>query len=309
MRVAVVGAGPLGLFYATQLSRQGAQVTLVRRHGQPGVEAWHVVSRTSGATFDVELPVALQLEPSPDVIVIAVRAEQLTDELLARVIAAQPRAIVCLTPVLGTQLDAWRAEHPELTMAMPAVAAELSERTLGYWVAPAIWGAPSTLIERRGDNPALHELVELLRRAGLAVSWVSDARERTLANTVALFPLHVAVYLEPSMRRWLEQPRLTNELAAAIGRAMRLAVQLGPVDPGLRALGIWLSRGWRVRLAVRGLVRLAPRLTAFLEHHFGPKLAAQHVVLQLDVEMLAERHRLPAPLPERWREVLSRARP
>src|SRR5690606_24059637 len=157
------------------------------------------------------------------------------------------------------------------------------------------------------DNPALHELVELLRRAGLAVSWVSDARERTLANTVALFPLHVAVYLEPSMRRWLEQPRLTNELAEAIGRALRLAVRLGPVDPGLRALAAWLSRGWRVRLAVRGLVRIAPRLTAFLEHHFGPKLAAQHAALQLDVEMLAERHGLLAPLPTRWREVLSNA--
>lgn len=305
MRVAVVGAGPLGLFYAAQLRRQGASVTLVRRRGTPGTETWDLVSRTTGAPFTVELTVALELPSQLDVIVIAVRAEQLTSELVTRVVAAGARAVVCLTPALGTQLDAWRPTHPELVMAMPAVAVEVSGRSLGYWVAPSFWGAPSTLVEYRGPNSALLEFVSLLRRASLRVSWVSDARARTLANTVALFPVHVAIYLEPSFERWLDNHQLRTELGPAIARAHRLAVQVGRVDPALRLLAVWMSSAWRIRLAVWLLVRLAPSLSAFLEHHFGPKLAAQHAELQRDIEALALEQSLPTPLPPRWVDALA----
>jgi hypothetical protein len=197
-------------------------------------------------------------------------------------------------------------------MAMPAVAAEVSEHRLGYWAAPGLWGAssylgaPSTLIERRGDNPALLEFVSLLRRAGIPVSYVRDAHERTLANTVTLFPLHVAIYLEPSFPRWFGNRQLLTELAAAMSRAHRLAVRLGPVEFGLRALAVWLSSAWRIRVAVWSLIHLAPRLGAFLEHHFGPKLGTQHAVLNREVEALARHHGAPALLPSNWVEALPR---
>lgn len=310
MHVAVIGAGPLGLYYAARLRRGGADVTLVRRSGEVGAFSWHVTSRTTGMSFDVELPVALELPSGLDVIVVAVRAEQLTAELVGRVLAAGARAVVCLTPALGAQLDAARAVHPELVMAMPAVAAEVNGRNLDYWAAPALWGvgpflgAPSTLVERRVENSALLDFVSLLRRAGIPVSYVEDAKQRTLANTVALFPLHVAIFLEPDFRRWLEAPQLLMECAAAMARARQLAARLGTVDMGLRAIGFWLSSAWRLRISVGLLVHLAPRLRAFLEHHFGPKLAAQHTVLQRDIEAMAREHGLPPPLPRRWVEAL-----
>src|SRR6187549_2395963 len=98
MRVAVVGAGPLGLYYAARLRHHGVDVTLIRRTGEVGACSWHVTSRLTGVSFDVELPIALQLPCELDVIVLAVRAEQLTSDLVARVLAAGARAIVCLTP-------------------------------------------------------------------------------------------------------------------------------------------------------------------------------------------------------------------
>jgi 2-dehydropantoate 2-reductase len=214
--------------------------------------------------------------------------------------------IVCLTPALGTQLDAWRDSHQELVMAMPAVAAEVSEHNLAYWSAPAFWGAPSTLIEQRDSNPALLELVSLLRRARLPVDYVTDARARTLANTVALFPVHVAIYLDPSFRRWLGNRQLLAELADAIPRARRLAVRVGYVDWSLRLLAVWMSSAWRIRVVVWLMLHLAPRLCTFLEHHFGPKLAEQHAILQRDVEVLARQYSLPAPLPSRWVANLTR---
>lgn len=304
MNVAVVGGGPLGLVFATHLLRVGAHVTLIRRRCETSVEHWRVSSRVTGGSFEVDVPVVSELPPSPDVVVIAVRAEQLTSDLIASVVAVRARAVVCLTPALGSQLDEIHATHPEWAMAMPAVAAEISDGVLLYWAPPTVWGAPSTSIERRGDNPALLEFVSLLRRARLPVSYTADARTRTLANTVALFPLHVAIYLVPSLRRWSHDSQLRTELARSMTAARALAARLGYVEWGLRGLAWWLSGATRVRLATWTLVRIAPRLTAFLEHHFGPKLGVQHAHLARDIDVLAQQHAAPPLLPARWREAL-----
>lgn len=304
MKVAVIGGGPLGLVFATHLLRAGARVTVIRRSCEVAVEHWRVESRLTGARFEVDMPVASELPTALDVVVIAVRAEQLTSDLIARVNAARARAVVCLTPALGSQLGDVYATHPEWAIAMPAVAAEVSDRELGHWAPPAVWGAPSTYVERRDDNPALLEFVSLLRRAGIPVSYTADARTRTLANTVALFPLHVAIYLVPSLRRWDGDAQLRTELACAMKAARALAVRLGYVEWGLRLLSWWLSAPQRVRFATWILVRSAPRLTAFLEHHFGPKLGVQHAYLARDIDVLAQQHGVPALLPVRWQTAL-----
>jgi hypothetical protein len=299
VKVVVVGGGPLGLLYAAQLRRVDAQVTLVRRSASASSERWRVRSNLFGRSFEVELPVSTEVPSCADVVVLAVRGEQLTSELLAGVVAAKPHAIVSLTPALGDQLTAFRGEHPGLVAAMPAVAVEITNKPepvgeLRYWV------APSTLIEQRDTNPALAEFVRRLRRAGIPTRWTRDAASRAVANTIALFPLHVAIFLEPSFRRWSSQPQLLAELASAMRRARRLAVLTGPVEPALRVLAWWLSSAVRLRVAVCLQLWFAPRLTAFLEHHFGPKLGAQHATLHRDVEALARRHGVPAPLSAEW---------
>lgn len=309
MRVAVVGAGPLGLFYATHLARLGVDVCVVRRRGEPRVESWHVVARRTGRSFDVELKVLVDLPVALDVVVLAVRAEQLTTQLLERTFAAKARSVVCLTPALGTQLDEWHAAHAELVMGMPAVAAQISEQRLEFWSAPRFWGTPPTLIEQRGANPALLEFVGTLRRAGIPASLAANARSRTIANTVALFPVHVAIYLEPTFRTWPSNPRLLSELAAAMVRAHRLAVRVGHVDVSLRLLVAWLSNARRIELSARSLVRWMPHFAGFLEHHFGPKLRDQHAVLQREIEATAQRLGLASPLPQSWRAALEASGP
>lgn len=310
VNIAVIGGGPLGLVFATHLQRAGAHVTLIRRRGETRVEHWRAVSRLTDKRFEVDLPVASELPPGLDVVVIAVRAEQLTSELVESVTTARPRAVVCLTPALGTQLDAVHAARSEWSMAMPALAAEICDGELGHWTMPILWGvaaflgAPSTAIERRGDNPALLEFVSLLRRAGIPASYTADARTRSLANTVALFPLHVAIYLVPSLRRWGQDVQLRTELALAMTAARALALRLGDVEWGLRALAWWLSTPARVRVATWVLVRIAPRLTAFLEHHFGPKLGVQHAYLARDINALAEQRGVALLLPPRWQAAL-----
>lgn len=299
MNVVVVGGGPLGLFYAAQLRRVGARVTLVRRSVTEPIERWRVKSNLFRASFEVELPVSADIPFGADVVVLAVRGEQLSSELVTRVLATKPRAIVSFTPALGEQLTAFRGEHPELVAAMPAVAVEVTNQSqavgqLGYWV------APSTLIEQRDAHPALSEFVRDLRRAGIPTRWTRDAASRAVANTIALFPLHVAIFLEPSFRRWGSRSPLLAELASAMQRARRLALRTGPVEPALRVLAWWLSSVVRLRIAVRLQLWFAPRLTAFLERHFGPKLGAQHAALQRDIEALARRHGVPSPLSAEW---------
>lgn len=294
MNVVVIGGGPLGLFYAAQLRRVGVTVAVMRRRALRETEVWRIEARFIGKSFDIELPVITALPPAVDVLVIAVRGEQLTPELLSSAVTSGARAIVCLTPALGKQLEPWRERHSGLVAAMPAVAVEVNGEILGYWV------APSTLIERRDDNPALHEFVQALRRAGVPTSWVPDAVSRTWANTVVLFPLHVAIFLEPHFRRWGARPELRVELAKAMVRARRLARRLGSVEPALRVLAWVLSHPTRVRVAVQLQWWVAPRLTTFLERHFGPKLGAQHAALQRDIEALASQHGLPSPISHEW---------
>jgi 2-dehydropantoate 2-reductase len=298
VNVVVIGGGPLGLFYACQLQRAGATVAVMRRRVTRPTEVWRVVARFVGRSFQVELPMITELPPSVDVVVIAVRGEQLTPQLLSLALSSQARAVVCLTPALGKQLESWRARHPGLVSGMPAVAVEMHGETLGYWV------APSTLIERRGDNPALLEFVQTLRRAGVPTKWVPDAVSRTWANTVVLFPLHVAIFLQPEFRRWGSCPEHRLELAEAMVRARQLAQRLGSVEPALRFVAWVLSHPVRVRVAVQLQLWLAPRLTKFLEHHFGPKLGAQHAALQRDIQALADQHGLPSPIPRKWVEQL-----
>lgn len=298
MNIAVVGGGPLGLVYATHLCKVGMAVTLVRRHPQSTVESWRVISRLTKRAFDVQLVVSDAVPLDVDVVLIAVRAEQLNETLVERVLSARPKAVVCMTPVLGKQLDTWRDKHPELVLAMPAFAAECEGGRLFYWV------APSTLVERRDANPALLALVDGLRRAGIPVRWLRDAAQRSCANTVTLFPVQVAICLEPRLHLWLRQPRFLSELALAMTAARRLALRLGAVEVGLRLASVCMSSALGIRLVVHALLLATPHLALFLERHFGPKLRAQHLLLERDIAGLANQHSVGSPIPAAWRERL-----
>lgn len=297
LEIAVLGAGPLGTLVASQLVKGGAEVTLVKRRVATQKEHVQLVPELGGQPWSVELLCAESLPADVDLVVLAVRAEQLNGELLATLRSSHARSIVAFSPLLGSTLARWRADLPSLCVALPVLAAEFvtsTERRLHYWQ------MPSTLVERRTASSDLRDFVRTLRRGGAWVSWRDDVEARTLANTVALFPVHVAVFRKPSLRAWRDDISLRRELAEAVKRARRLSKVLGPLEPAMVLLVWWLSSANRISVLVRALNCFAPKVSAFVERHFGAKLGRQHAVLASEVAVLARRHGVPNPLCDEW---------
>lgn len=303
LNVAVLGGGPLGTLMAALLSRGGAHVTLVKRRAERSSERVRVVPEVRGPTFDVELTISDALPAGVDAIVVAVRAEQLDNGLLEELLSARAKAVVTLSPLLGAALESWRKRLPGLAVAMPVLAAEFTSterEQLHYWQVPA------TVIERGPAEVWVQALVTHLRAGGLWVRWAADAAARTVANTVALFPLHVAVFRRPDLRGWVLDRELREELAAALARSLRLGRCLGKVEPGLTLLVWWLSSAPRITLGVRVATWAAPGICAFVERHFGAKLGRQHLVLAREIQRLAAANAVPEPLAEKWLVGLER---
>ncbi len=124
-----------------------------------------------GRAFCVELACASHVPAGVDVIVVAVRAEQLDGGLLSLLKAMGAKVVLMFSPLLGSKLAQWRAELPGLCIGMPVLAAEFStsrENELHYWQVPA------TVIERAADGqPEVEALVSLLRKGG---AWISRWR-------------------------------------------------------------------------------------------------------------------------------------
>lgn len=304
--IAVLGAGPLGTLVAAQLQRGAAEVTLVKRRVAQPYEHFKLASQLFGATFAASLRCSDVLPVEVDVVIVAVRAEQLDSDLLATLRASNAKAVLVFSPLFGATLQAWREALPGLCVGMPALAAEFSNQArteLRYWQ------VPFTFIER-GPAPAqLQAVVYALRKGGAWISWVSDAEARTLANTVALFPLHVAVFRQPHLRDWIADVQLRRELAKALARALRLGRLLGPLELALVVLVWWLSSATRIALAVRLANLLTPSMCGFVERHFGAKLGLQHAALAHEIQGMAEARGVANPLSSEWMAALPEVAP
>lgn len=304
----MLGAGPLGTLFAVQLARAGADVTLIKRHAAAAIERIHVVPQLFGSPFDVTLRCSTEIDVGVEVVIVAVRAEQLTTELLATLAASTARAVLVFSPLLGATLAAWRTALPGLAVGMPVLAAEfVGPRETETRAILHYWHLPSSLIERGPAPTQLRTVVALLRKGGAWVKWVTDAETRSLANTVALFPLHVAVFRSAHLRQWLADTGLRQQLAQSLVRSLRLARRLGSVEPALVFLIWWLSNGVRVWVAVWLAGIFAPGVCAFVERHFGAKLGRQHRVLACEIQRLADVHGVAKPLSAEWVDALPTA--
>jgi hypothetical protein len=301
LTIAVLGAGPLGTLLAAQLRRGGAAVTLIRRDAERSIERFYLVPELWGAGFELELTCTNDLALGFEVVVVAVRAEQLDDDLLTTLKASQAKCVLVFSPLLASALGVWRASLPGLVVGMPVLAAEFSSGSKNH---VHFWQMPSTVIERGPEAALTRAVVSALRSGGAWVKWAHDAERRTLANTVALFPFHVAVFLKPCLGHWHADRDFRRELSDALTRSRKLAKCLGPVQPVLSLLLWWLSSSARVGLAVRVANGIAPRVCRFVERHFGAKLGRQHAVLAGEIARLAHSHALADPLNERWRAAL-----
>lgn len=292
MRVAVVGGGPLGQFFALHLAWAGAEISLVTRD----VDAAELrVFRSRAMPFGSERETQLRVVSAlteVDAVIVAVRAEQVPS-VLAQVAVAGPKVALVFTPLMSDELVELRERFPDARVGMPVLAAEVYQDSLRYWQ------APSTLVESFDLEHDIHlkELVRLLRLGGVWVRVLPDVAARSSATTAAFFPLHLAIHACPHLTQWGDHPSLVADLAQAMQSSRRLATRMGKVEPGVAALAWWMSKAWRIRYAAALMPRFAPALTHFLEQHFGTKLGLQHVKLAREISATARRLGQPSPVP------------
>lgn len=297
LRVAILGAGALGQAYCDALERGGASVTLVvRTLKDSSARQVERRSRPRGIRT-LQASLATEIPSDVDVVLVAIRGDQVNAEVIARLRAAQTHArIVFLTPTLPPLDGELDAALPGRVTAMATLVAEFEAGHAYYW------SAVPTLI----DRPALLDarvarLAATLSRGGAAVRARSNLSRFAAASVIGFLPLQLALLQQPNIAAWSRVQGLLPALSVALRSARRLASALGPWDIGLRILMALLSFTWFARLASRVLPRVAPNLCGYLGRHFGEKLRAQHTLLYAQVAALGHQHQVPQDYPARLR--------
>jgi ketopantoate reductase len=297
MHVAVIGAGALGRTYGVHLSAAGVNVSYVVRPSRINETGDFVVARMNRdkRTLEAVSPRRYTRVPEDaDVVLLAVRSEQVDAALESVLSEAPPVPVVLLTPFLP-QSEAHIAGvlGGPCVVALPTVAARLEKGRVECYLPPF----SKTLFESGAGRPReVEELVAALNGAGLPAGFSNGVRLRNPATTIAFFPLTVGLSAAGSMDALLANPELCTLTLASVRDAVRLGRRVGPV--GL-PLSVALATCTRVilRVAVAMARFVAPALADLLEQHFATKLVAQHRVLGREILELgrqygAEQHRL-----------------
>jgi len=240
MRIAIVGAGALGSIYALRLSRV-ARVTLVVRDLERAPH--RIVGEKvngSGAAEDALSPPthSLTVPEDADAVLVTVRVEQLTDELLTMLSKGGPpgRVVVTLTPLLPQDHERVRSRlDGRLVVGMPGVVAyqpdghqDPGEMRIRYWTPRT---TPTALDARPAGDPraaTLSELCETMVAAGLPCVTLADVRTINPATTIAFFPMLLGIEAAggtiakliddtPLMRLALDASKEARALAKTVG--------------------------------------------------------------------------------------------
>ncbi|MEN9581368.1 MAG: hypothetical protein RJA70_4377 [Pseudomonadota bacterium] len=297
MRIAVIGAGALGRAFAAALRRAGADVTLVTRQGHEQSAQFTVCHRGLWDQLRaVTLPVSSTL-PVAELYLLAIRGEQLEETQVEPLLAALRETqmpVLLLSPVLPAGAARMRERLPEVILSMPAVACHWhpEHQRLDFWSSRF---APTEIEPSTRTPGASRTFVRLLRRGGIAARVTPDVARAGVATTVAFFPLQVAVVAGGRLLSWPRTPELLQQIGLALREASTLARQLGPIALGIRVLVGLASFPSLLRLGCRVVPYLQPSLVRFLEHHFGPKLLAQHRLFTAQIAQLGLEHGCPTP--------------
>lgn len=299
MKIAVVGVGALGSVYALRLSHV-AQVVLVVRDLDRAPQILHGERASGPAPHGDALtspPTALSVPEDSEVVLVAVRVEQLDDALLDALARGGPsdRIVVVLAPLLPPRYQRVRAKLGDrLVAAMPGVVAyepdpdpTPKERRVRYWT-PKV--APTVLEDRAEGDPRrakVRAFAEVLRSAGLPADVSASVRATNAATTIAFFPILTGIAAGGgSIERMLEDDALMKLGLAATKEAKALAKRVGDL-PSWASLFLSFASQFTVRAGIKLGRAKSPESISFLEKHYGSKLSTQNQVMLDDLRTLA----------------------
>lgn len=239
--------------------------------------------------------------PEAELYVLAIRGEQLEAPEVFPLLDQLGKArapVLVLSPVLPKGAARLKALLPRAILTLPVVAAHwhAEEGRLDNWCSRF---APTQIGPSDETPGSAQTIVQLLNRGGLPAKTTNDVARRGVATTVAFFPLQVAVVAGGPLRGWVANPELLRILRRALRETARLGRRLGPIERGVRWLVFLAGFPPLLRVGCFLAPRFMPSLVRFLEHHFGPKLLAQHRLFTAQIAELGRAEGCPTPHLER----------
>jgi 2-dehydropantoate 2-reductase len=281
VHVAIVGAGALGRVYGVRLALRAASgVTLVVR-AEHAVDALPLrIARVDGDRAEEvwERPVRSTAVPADaDVVLVAVRVEQLDASLDVLLDAAPTVPVVVLTPMMPIDFVRLSQRHARrIFSAMPGVVAYVDvEGACRYWL-PRV--AATLIDEPTPANVALLELVTGLTVAGIPARLELAVHETNPATTVAFIPLAMGIDVAGSIDALVADGALRDLAVRGAREGLELSRRIGEAAAWAGALARFTGPT-SLRIGVAIAKSRYPEALAYVESHFGRKLHAQNLVM------------------------------
>jgi hypothetical protein len=305
LHVAVIGAGALGRVYGVHLHSAGALVSFVVRPERLDDDRAFVIERLNAdrARRECGRPqLCAEIPRTADVLVLAVRGDQVDAALEARLRSAVNAPVITLTPILPRSQQRLHDKlGNRLVVAMPTIAAKLdSDGVVRYWAFDA---SPSLIEKSDLWRGVLARLIGRFAASNLAVRLEPDVTRKNPATTIAFFPWSLAIGSAGSLGALSLRDDLLASAAAACKESLVLARRVGPIETSA-ALGAQLTGPRTLRAALAVGRRMAPRAVDFLDAHFGAKLGAQHALFGAEILELGREHGLAMPRLEQLLDTL-----
>ena len=293
MHVAIVGKGALGRVYGVRIAnRGGASVTfVVRPPGAPSSEPVRITRIDGdGAREAITAPsLDVRIPDHADVVLVAVRVEQLDDRLDALLDGSKEVPVVVLTPMLPKDLDRLTQRHgPRLRAGMPGVVAYMKSdgrpsAQCRYWL-PKV--APTLLDAAPPVPPAVTELVQALVAAGFGGHLELGVHESNPATTLSFIPLAMGVDAAGGVDPLLADRLLLRTALDAVQEGLVLARRVGKT-PAWLDLITRFAGPTTLKLGIGFVRSRSPETLTYIDEHFGRKLHAQNLVMAREIVELA----------------------
>jgi 2-dehydropantoate 2-reductase len=208
-----------------------------------------------------------------------------SEEVRRAVRAPAGALLVVLSPVFPEQRPALEeALGGSFVSALPGASGYTNDRgVVRHWISPLV---PTLVDEGEPADLALRRaLVGALEDAGFAARLERDVERVSAATTTTFYPLIAAIAIAGSTEALAKDEELLQLVFAARDECRELAALRGTPAEWARIATDLLGPA-RFRVAMALMRRAQPELVRFLDVHFGPKLAMQH--LRMGEAMVAD---------------------
>jgi 2-dehydropantoate 2-reductase len=279
VRLALRSASAITLVVRRERATDTRPLRIVRIDGDKAEEVWKRPVRSAAVPGHA------------DIVLVAVRGEQL-DASLDHLLDAGPVVpLVVLTPMMPGDFARLSHRHGgHVLSAMPGVVAYVNqEGACRYWL-PRV--APTLIDEPKPANEAVSALVKALSEAGIAARLAIGVHETNPATTVAFIPLAMGIDAAGSIDALLSDGALRDLALRAAREGLELSSRIGQAATWARALARFTGPT-TLRFGVAVARKRYPEAFAYVEDHFGRKLHAQNLVMAKAMVDLAHEKRSP----------------